>query len=161
MNKFEIGELVKIGEVRGSKESVPVMYGFKNHVGRITERHPDQNHRQLVKIEGIDDWWFDENILTSFNDNRRFIDAFLEGKSIEYYLDSDGRWLPVFAITRKLLDRQMRFAKSDEVKVIEKEIESIRAEIETLAKQKKDIDLRIKNEKARISRREKKIKALS
>ena len=134
MSKFNIGDLVKIGEVRGSKESVPVMYGFKNHVGRITERHPDQNHRQPVKIEG---------------------------KSIEYYLDSDERWLPVFAITRKLLDRQMRFAKSDEVKVIEKEIESIRAEIETLAKQKKDIDLRIKNEKARISRREKKTKALS
>jgi len=160
MSKFEIGELVKIGEVRGSKESVPVMYGFKNHVGRITERHPDQNHRQLVKIEGTNGWWFDENILSPLNDNRRFIDAFIEGKNIEY-LGIDGRWLPVFAITRKLLDRQMRFAKSDEVKVIEKEIESIRAEIETLAKQKKDIDLRIKNEKARISRREKKIKALS
>jgi peptidoglycan hydrolase CwlO-like protein len=55
----------------------------------------------------------------------------------------------------------MRFAKSDEVKAIEKEIESIREEIETLAKQKKDIDLRIKNEKAGISRLEKKIKALS
>ena len=160
MNKFEIGDLVKIGEVRGSAESVPEMHKFKNRTGKIIERHPVQKYRQLVKIEGIDEWWFDENILTSFNDNRRFIDAFIEGKNIEY-LGIDGRWLPVFAITRKLLDRQMRFAKSDEVKVIEKEIESIRAEIETLAKQKKDIDLRIKNEKARISRREKKIKALS
>ena len=160
MNKFEIGDLVKIGEVRGSAESVPEMHKFKNRTGKIIERHPDQKYRQLVKIEGIDEWWFDENILTPFNDNRRFIDAFIEGKNIEY-LGSDGRWILVDAITRQLLDRQMRFAKSEEVEAIEKEIESIRAEIETLAKQKKDIDLRIKNEKARISRREKKIKALS
>lgn len=160
MNKFEIGDLVKIGEVRGSNESVPEMHKFKNRTGKIIERHPDQKYRQLVKIEGIDEWWFDENILTSFNDNRRFIDAFIEGKNIEY-LGIDGRWLPVDAITRQLLKQTMRFAKSDEVKVIEKEIESIRAEIETLAKQKKDIDLRIKNAKARISRREKKLKTLS
>lgn len=160
MSKFDIGDLVKIGEVSGSKESVPAMHKFKNRTGKIIERHPDQNHSQLVKIEGIDEWWFDENILTPFNDNRRFIDAFIEGKNIEY-LGIDGRWLPVFAITRKLLDRQMRFAKSDEVKAIEKEIEYINADIEALVKQKKDIDLQIKNEKARISRREKKIKALS
>lgn len=160
MRKFKIGDLVKIGEVRGSNESVPEMHKFKNRVGRIAERHPEQKYRQLVRIEGINEWWFDENILTPLNDNRRFIDAFLEGKNIEY-LGSDGRWIPVDAITRQLLKQTMRFAKSDEVKAIEKEIESIRAEIETLAKQKKDIDLRIKNEKARISRREKKIKALS
>ena len=160
MNKFEIGDLVKIGEVRGSKESVPVMYKFKNRTGKIIERHPDQNYRQLVKIEDTNGWWFDENILTPFNDNRRCIDAFLEGKNIEY-LGSDGRWIPVDAITRQLLKQTMRFAKSNEVKAIEKEIESIHAEIEALAKQKKDIDLQIKNAKARISRREKKIKALS
>lgn len=149
MIKFEIGDLVKIGEV----------CGFKNHVGLITERHPDKNHEQLVKIEGTDGWWFDENILT-YIDNRRFIDAFLGGKNIEY-LGSDGRWIPVTSITRQLLDRQMRFAKSEEVEAIEKEIESFRAEIETLEKQKKDIDLKIKYAKARISRREKKLKTLS
>lgn len=160
MKKFEIGDLVKIGEVRGSHESVPDMHKFKNRIGRITERHPDQNHRQLVKIEGTDEWWFDENILTPINDNRRFIDAFLEGKNIEY-LGSDGRWIPVDAITRKLLDRQMRFAKSDEVKAIEKEIEYINADIEALVKRKKNIDLQIKNAKARIYRREKKIKTIS
>jgi chaperonin cofactor prefoldin len=55
----------------------------------------------------------------------------------------------------------MRFAKSEEVEVIEKEIESFRAKIETLEKQKKDIDLKIKYAKARISRREKKLKTLS
>lgn len=160
MNKFEIGDLVKIGEVRGSNESVPEMHKFKNRTGKIIERHPEQKYRQLVKIEGIDEWWFDENILTSFNDNRRFIDAFIEGKNIEY-LGSDGRWIPVDAITRQLLKQPMRFAKSDEVKAIEKEIESIHAEIEALAKQKKDIDLKIKYAKARISRREKKLKTLS
>ena len=55
----------------------------------------------------------------------------------------------------------MRFAKSEEVEFIEKEIESIHAEIETLANQKKDIDLKIKYAKVRISRREKKLKTLS
>lgn len=160
MSKFNIGDLVKIGEVRGSKESVNVMYGFKNHVGRITERHPDKNHEQLVKIEGTDGWWFDENILTPYIDNRRFIDAFLGGKNIEY-LGSDGRWIPVTSITRQLLDRQMRFAKSDEVEVIEKEIEYFRAEIETLEKQKEDINLKIMYAKVNISRREKKLKTLS
>lgn len=159
MNKFEIGDLVKIGTVKGSSQSVFEMYKFEGHVGRIIDRHQDFQH--LVKIEGTDNWWFDESILTPLvDDNRRFIDAFLEGKSIEY-LDSDGRWILVDAITRQLLDRQMRFAKSDEVEVIEKEIESFRAEIETLEKQKKDIDLKIKYAKARISRREKKLKTLS
>lgn len=165
MIKFKIGDLVKIGEVRGSKESVIGMYGFKNHVGRITERHPDKIHEQLVKIEGTDGWWFDENILTPSIDNRRFntrrfIDAFLGGKNIEY-LGSDGRWIPVTSITRQLLDQQMRFAKSDEVEVIEKEIEYFRAEIETLEKQKEDINLKIMYAKVNISRREKKLKTLS
>ena len=150
MIKFEIGDLVKIGEV----------CGFKNHVGLITERHPDKNHEQLVKIEGTDGWWFDENILTPYIDNRRFIDAFLGGKEVEALSDT-GKWLRLCAITPEIAQLKMRFAKSDEVEVIEKEIESFRAEIETLEKQKKDIDLKIKYAKARISRREKKLKTLS
>ena len=160
MSKFNIGDLVKIGEVRGSKESVNDMYGYKNHVGRITERHPDQEYEQLVKIEGAGGWWFDENILTSYIDNRRFIDAFLGGKEVEALSDT-GKWLRLCAITPEIAQLKMRFAKSEEVEVIEKEIESIHAEIEKLAKQKKDIDLLIKYAKARISRREKKLKTLS
>ena len=158
MSKFNIGDLVKIGEVRGSKESVYVMFGYKNHVGRIIDRH--QDFQYLVKIEGTDGWWFDENILTPYIDNRRFIDAFLEGKEVEA-LSDDGNWLRLCAITPEIAQLKMRFAKSDEVEVIEKEIESFRAEIETLEKQKKDIDLKIKYAKARISRREKKLKMLS
>ncbi len=160
MSRFNIGDLVKIGEVRGSKESVNDMYGYKNHVGRITERHPDQEYEQLVKIEGAGGWWFDENILTSYIDNRRFIDAFLGGKEVEALSDT-GKWLRLCAITPEIAQLEMRFAKSEEVEAIEKEIESFRAEIETLEKQKKDIDLKIKYAKARISRREKKLKTLS
>ena len=160
MNKFEIGDQVKIGEVRGSKDSVNVMYGYKNHVGRITVRHPGQEYEHLVMIEDTDGWWFDENILTPFVDNRRFIDAFLEGKEVEALSDA-GNWLRLCAITPEIAQLKMRFAKSEEVEAIEKEIESIHAEIEALAKQKKDIDLDIKYAKARISRREKKLKTLS
>ena len=158
MSKFNIGDLVKIGEVRGSKESINVMYGYKNHVGRIIDRH--QDFQYLVKIEGTDGWWFDENILTPYIDNRRFIDAFLEGKEVEA-LSDDGNWLRLCAIIPEIAQLKMRFAKSEEVEAIEKEIESIHAEIETLANQKKDIDLKIKYAKARISRREKKLKTLS
>ena len=160
MSNFKVGDLVKIGEVRGSKESVIAMHRYKNHVGRITERHPDQKYEQLVKIDGTDGWWFDENILTPYIDNRRFIDAFLEGKEVEA-LSDDGNWLRLCAIIPEIAQLKMRFAKSEEVEAIEKEIESIHAEIETLAKQKKDIDLKIKYAKVRISRREKKLKTLS
>lgn len=160
MSKFNIGDLVKIGEVRGSKGSVNVMYGYKNHVGRITERQSDQGYEHLVKIEGAGGWWFDENILTSCIDNRRFIDAFLGGKEVEALSDT-GKWLRLCAITPEIAQLKMRFAKSEEVEAIEKEIESIHAEIETLAKQKKDIDLLIKYAKARISRCEKKLETLS
>lgn len=160
MSKFNIGDLVKIGEVRGSKESVNDMYGYKNHVGRITERHPDQEYEQLVKIEGTDGWWFDENILTPYIDNRRFIDAFLGGKEVEALSDT-GKWLRLCAITPEIAQLKMRFAKSDEVEVIEKEIEYFRAEIETLEKQKEDINLKIMYAKVNISRREKKLKTLS
>ena len=158
MSKFNIGDLVKIGTVEGSPYSVTEMYKFKGHVGRIIDRHQDFQH--LVKIEDTDGWWFDENILTPYIDNRRFIDAFLEGKEVEALSDT-GNWLRLFAITPEIAQLKMRFAKSDEVKFIEKEIESIHAEIETLANQKKDIDLKIKYAKARISRREKKLKTLS
>lgn len=173
MNKFNIGDLVKIGTVEGSPFSVTEMYKFKGHVGRIIERHHELDFQHLVKIENTDHWWFDENILTPIDDlthidgNRRFIDAFLEGKPVEALFDT-GNWLRIFAITPEIARLKMRFAKSDEVKFIEKEIESIyawieyiQAEIETLAKQKKDIDLKIKYAKAKISRREKKLKTLS
>ena len=158
MIKFEIGDLVKIGTVTGSAHCVPSMYEFEGHVGRIIDRHQDFQH--LVKIEDTDGWWFDKNILTPFVDNRRFIDAFLEGKEVEALSDA-GNWLRLCAITPEIAQLKMRFAKSEEVEAIEKEIESIHTEIETLAKQKKDIDLKIKYAKARISRREKKLKTLS
>jgi hypothetical protein len=158
MNKFEIGDLVKIGTVIGSVHCVSSMYKFEGQVGRIIDRHRDFQY--LVKIEGTDGWWFDENILTPYIDNRRFIDAFLGGKEVEALSDT-GKWLRLCAITPEIAQLKMRFAKSDEVEVIEKEIESFRAEIETLEKKKKDIDLKIKYAKVRISRREKKLKTLS
>lgn len=158
MNKFNIGDLVKIGTVIGSVHCVSSMYKFEGHVGRIIDRHQDFQH--LVKIEGTDGWWFDENILTPYIDNRRFIDAFLEGKEVEVLSDA-GNWVRLCAIIPEIAQLKMRFAKSEEVEAIEKEIESIHAEIETLAKQKEDIDLKIKYAKARISRREKKLKMLS
>lgn len=160
MNKFNIGDLVKIGTVEGSPFSATEMYKFNGHVGRITQRHRDADFPHLVKIEDTDEWWFDENILTPIDGNRRFIDAFLEGKPVEVLSDA-GNWQRLCAITPEIAQLKMRFAKSDEVKFIEKEIESIHAEIETLAKQKEDIDLKIKYAKARISRREKKLKMLS
>jgi hypothetical protein len=158
MSKFNIGDLVKIGTVIGSVHCVSSMYKFEGQVGRIIDRHRDFQY--LVKIEGTDGWWFDENILTPYIDNRRFIDAFLGGKEVEALSDT-GKWLRLCAITPEIAQLKMRFAKSEEVEVIEKEIESFRAEIETLEKQKKDIDLKIKYAKARISRREKKLKTLS
>jgi hypothetical protein len=158
MSKFNIGDLVKIGTVIGSVHCVSSMYKFEGQVGRIIDRHRDFQY--LVKIEGTDGWWFDENILTPYIDNRRFIDAFLGGKEVEALSDT-GKWLRLCAITPEIAQLKMRFAKSEEVEVIEKEIESFRAEIETLEKQKKDIDLKIKYAKVRISRREKKLKTLS
>jgi hypothetical protein len=158
MSKFNIGDLVKIGTVIGSVHCVSSMYKFEGQVGRIIDRHRDFQY--LVKIEGTDGWWFDENILTPYIDNRRFIDAFLGGKEVEALSDT-GKWLRLCAITPEIAQLKMRFAKSEEVEVIEKEIESFRAKIETLEKQKKDIDLKIKYAKARISRREKKLKTLS
>ena len=158
MSKFNIGDLVKIGTVIGSVHCVSSMYKFEGQVGRIIDRHRDFQY--LVKIEGTDGWWFDENILTPYIDNRRFIDAFLEGKDVEALSDA-GNWLRLRAVTPENAQLKMRFAKSEEVEFIEKEIESLRAEIEALANQKKDIDLKIKYAKARISRREKKLKTLS
>jgi hypothetical protein len=158
MSKFNIGDLVKIGTVIGSVHCVSSMYKFEGQVGRIIDRHRDFQY--LVKIEGTDGWWFDENILTPYIDNRRFIDAFLGGKEVEALSDT-GKWLRLCAITPEIAQLKMRFAKSEEVEVIEKEIESFRAKIETLEKQKKDIDLKIKYAKVRISRREKKLKTLS
>jgi hypothetical protein len=158
MSKFNIGDLVKIGTVIGSVHCVSSMYKFEGQVGRIIDRHRDFQY--LVKIEGTDGWWFDENILTPYIDNRRFIDAFLGGKEVEALSDT-GKWMRLCAITPEIAQLKMRFAKSEEVEVIEKEIESFRAKIETLEKQKKDIDLKIKYAKARISRREKKLKTLS
>ena len=92
MNKFEIGDLVKIGTVKGSSMSVNEMYKFKGRVGRIIERHQESQYQHLVKIEDTDEWWFDENILTPFFDNRRYIDAFLAGESVEVEREP-GLWM--------------------------------------------------------------------
>ena len=76
MNKFKIGDLVKIGNVKSSAQSLRSMYQFEGRVGRIIERHDhlqpqDAEYPQLFKIEDTDDWWFDENILSPVVDNRR------------------------------------------------------------------------------------------
>ena len=159
MNKFEIGTLVKIGNVKSSQYSVGDMYKFEGRVGRIIERHQDVEY-QLVKIEDTDDWWFDENILTPFFDNRRYIDAFLAGESVEVEREP-GLWMKITYLVPEYSGLRMRLAKSEEALAIEKEIDVLKENVVDLEKQKNDIISRIKYQKYRISRREKKLETLS
>ena len=160
MNKFEIGDLVKIGNVKGSLYSVDEMYKFKGCFGRITKRHPVAEFTHLVKIEGTDHWWFDENILTPFFDNRRYIDAFLAGKDVEVER-VPGVWMRITYLVPEDSGRQMRLAKSEEALAIEKEIYILKETVVDLEKQKNDIISRINNQKSRISQLKKKLKTLS
>ena len=160
MNKFKIGDLVKIGNVKGSQYSQDEMYKFKGCFGRITKRHPVAEFTHLVKIEGTDHWWFDENILTPFVDNRRYIDAFLAGESVEVEREP-GLWMKIGYLVPEYAGMRMRLAKSEEALAIEKEIDVLKENVVDLEKQKNDIISRIKNQKSRISRREKKLKMLS
>ena len=160
MNKFEIGDLVKIGNVKGSWYSVCEMYKFKGRVGRIIERHQDADCVQLVKIEDIDDWWFDENILTPFFDNRRYIDAFLAGEGVEVEREP-GLWVRIAYLVPEYSGLRMRLAKSEEALAIEKEIYLLKETVVDLEKQKNDIISRINNQKSEISRLEEKLETLS
>ena len=169
MNKFEIGDLVKIGTVKGSSLSVDEMYKFKGRVGRIIERHQESQYQHLVKIEdigewwfgeNIDEWWFDENILTPFFDNRRYIDAFLAGESVEVEREP-GLWVRIAYLVPEYSGLRMRLAKSEEALAIEKEIDVLKENVVDLEKQKNDIISRINDQKSGISRLEKKLKTLS
>ena len=160
MNKFEIGDLVKIGNVKDSLGSVYEMHEFQGRVGRIIERHPNALCPRLVKIEDADDWWFDENILTPFFDNRRYIDAFLAGESVEVERDP-GRWVRIAYLVPEYSGLRMRLAKSEEALAIEKEIDVLKETVVDLEKQKNDIISRINDQKSGISRLEKKLKTLS
>ena len=166
MNKFEIGDLVKIGTVKGSDQSVYEMYKFEGRVGRITQRHPDAKYQNLVRVEDTGDWWFDENILTPFVDNRQYIDAFLAGERVQVEL-APGLWVriaylvPEYSGLRMRLEKSEGLEKSEEVLAIEKEIYDLKEAVVDLEKQKNDIISRIKEQKSRISQCEKKLKTLS
>ena len=160
MNKFKIGDLVKIGNVKGSQYSVDEMYKFKGCFGRIIERHQDEDFPQLVKIEGTDHWWFDENILTPFFDNRRYIDAFLAGEGVEVEREP-GLWVRIAYLVPEYSGLRMRLAKSEEALAIEKEIYLLKETVVDLEKQKNDIISRINNQKSEISRLEEKLETLS
>ena len=160
MNKFEIGDLVKIGNVKGSSLSVDERYKFKVRVGRIIERHQVSQYQRLVKIEDTDGWWFDENILTPFFDNRRYIDAFLAGESVEVEREP-GLWMKIGYLVPEYSGLRMRLAKSEEALAIEKEIDVLKETVVDLEKQKNDIISRINDQKSGISRLEKKLKTLS
>ena len=160
MNKFEIGDLVKIGTVKGSSMSVNEMYKFKGRVGRIIERQQESQNQHLVKIEDTDDWWFDENILTPFFDNRRCIDAFLAGESVEVEREP-GLWVRIAYLVPEYSGLRMRLSKSEEALAIEKEIYVLKETVVDLEKQKNVIISRINDQKSGISRLEKKLKTLS
>ena len=160
MNKFKIGDLVGIGNVKGSRCSIDEMYRFEGRVGRITNRHPGAEFPQLVKIEGTDHWWFDENILTPFFDNRRYIDAFLAGESVEVEREP-GLWVRIAYLVPEDSGLRMRLAKSEEALAIEKEIYLLKETVVDLEKQKNDIISRINDQKSGISRLEKKLETLS
>ena len=161
MNKFEIGDLVKIGNVKGSLYSVDEMHEFKGRVGRITEdMYVFADCSRQFKIEDTDGWWFDENILTPFFDNRRYIDAFLAGESVEVEREP-GLWMELRYLLPEYSGLRMRLAKSEEALAIQKEIDVLKENVVDLEKQKNDIISRIKNQKSRISRLEKKLKTLS
>ena len=156
MNKFEIGDLVKIGNVTGYRYNRK----FEGHVGRIIERHQDADYPQLVKIEDTDNWWFDENILTPFFDNRRCIDAFLAGESVEVEREP-GLWVRIAYLVPEYSGLRMRLAKSEEALAIEKEIYVLKETVVDLEKQKNDIISRINDQKSEISRLEKKLETIS
>ena len=148
--------------MKGARYSGYDMYKFQGRVGRITEAFVDAGAdcSRLVKIEDTDGWWFDENILTPFFDNRRYIDAFLAGESVEVEREP-GLWMELRYLLPEYSGLRMRLAKSEEALAIQKEIDVLKENVVDLEKQKNDIISRIKNQKSRISRLEKKLKTLS
>ncbi len=163
MSKFKIGDLVrlvKIGEVRGSNQSFRELYKFKDCVGRITAIHSNQKFQDLVQIEGTDDWWFSEDILMSVIDNRKYIDAFLKGMKIEIEVEP-GLWTRMSILIPEYSGLRMRFSKRDEYLAIEKDIDALRAELDDLAIQKRDIERKCCSIKSMIARRAKKLDSLN
>lgn len=67
----------------------------------------------------------------------------------------------ITSLTPEIARRAMRFAKTEEVLAIENEINVLKENVDELERQKNVIIAQIKNAKARISRREKKLKTLS
>ena len=93
-------------------------------------------------------------------DNRKYIDAFIKGMKIDVEIEP-GFWTLMAYLIPEYSGLRMRFSKSDEYLAIEKDIYTLRAELDDLEIQKRDIDRKCCSIKSMIARRAKKLDSLN